>query len=42
MMFIKLLKKNEFHKYKQIQPSNINEILDLAKYVRLKLHTKSI
>ena len=39
---MKVLKKKEFQKYKQLQPSNTNEILDLAKYVRLKLHSKSI
>ena len=39
---IKFLSKNEFAKYKTIQPKNIKEIIKLNEYVRLKINSKSI
>ena len=36
----KLIKLNEFVKYKKIYPTNVKDILNLNKYVRLKLHKK--
>ena len=39
---IRFINKSEFEKYKKIQPQNVREILELNKYVRLKITTKSI
>ena len=39
---IKLLKLNEFTKYKRISPKNINEIIKLNNYVRIKINSKGI
>ena len=38
----KFLKIKEFQKYKSIKPKKIQEIIELSKYVRLKLRTLSI
>ena len=38
----KFLKIKEFEKYKSIKPKKIQEIIELSKYVRLKLRTLSI
>ncbi len=38
----KILKMREFNKYKNIQPKNIDEIVKLSNYVRLKINSKSI
>ena len=39
---LNFINKSEFNKYKKIQPLNINKILQLNKYVRLKINTKCI
>ena len=39
---IAFLNLKEFIKYKKIKPKNINEILDLNKYVRLKIRSLSV
>ncbi len=39
---MKLLKTKEFQKYKSIKPNKIQDIIELSKYVRLKLNTLSI
>ncbi len=39
---LKLLKSKEFIKYKQIKPKNIDDIIKLNNYVRLKINSKSI
>ena len=36
------IKKREFIKYKKKYPKNVNEIVKLSNYVRLKINTKSI
>ena len=41
-ILMKFVKKEEFKKYKKIYPKNIHEIVELNKYVRLKINTKSI
>ena len=38
----KLIKSKEFNKYKTILPKNVNDILNLNNYVRLKINPKSI
>ena len=38
----RIVKKKEFVKYKSYIPKNINEILSLSKFVRLKIKSKSI
>ena len=39
---IKFVKNKNFNKYKRIRPKNIREIVQLNKYVRLKINSKSI
>ncbi len=39
---IKFINKIEFKKYKKILPKNVNQILQLNKYVRLKINPNSI
>ena len=39
---IKLLKNNEFSRYKLIKPKSINDIIELNSYVRLKINPNSI
>ncbi len=39
---IKFMKKKEFQKYKIIAPKKVHEIVELNKYVRLKINPKSI
>ena len=39
---IKFINRPEFIKYKLIQPKKVKEIIDLNKYVRLKINPKSI
>ena len=39
---IKFLTNKEFKKFKYIKPKSIDEILNLNKYVRLKIHSKAI
>ncbi len=39
---IKFVKNKNFNKYKRIKPKNITEIVQLNKYVRLKINSKSI
>ena len=39
---LKIISYNEFKKYKGITPKNINDILELSKYVSLKMNTLSI
>jgi len=41
-IFTQLSKLNIFNKYKKIKPNNINEIIKLNKYVRLKIATISV
>jgi 1-deoxy-D-xylulose-5-phosphate reductoisomerase len=41
-IFTQLSKLNNFNKYKKIKPKNINEIIKLNKYVRLKIATISV
>ena len=41
-ILLKFIKNKNFNKYKRIQPKNIKEILQLNKYVRLKIGSKSI
>ena len=38
----KLIKKKEFNKYRSISPKNINDIIKLNKYVRMKINSKGI
>lgn len=38
----KILKQKRFIKYKTIKPKNANEILELAKFVRLKIRSLSV
>ena len=40
--FFKIIKSREFIKYKHINYKKIQDIIDLEKYVRLKIETKSI
>ena len=39
---IKTVKLKEFNKYKHILPTNINQIIKLSKYVRLKIQSLSV
>ena len=39
---LKIISYKEFEKYKGITPKNINDILELSKYVSLKMNTLSI
>ena len=39
---ILLLKSKEFSKYKKILPSNVSDVLNLDRYVRLKINPKSV
>jgi len=39
---ISLLKSREFIKYKKKLPSNVSDILNLDRYVRLKINPKSV
>ena len=39
---MKFIKNKEFQKYKRIRPKNIHEIVELSKYVRLKISSLSI
>ena len=39
---IEFINLKEFKKYKSISPDNINQIIDLSNYVRLKINSKSI
>ncbi len=39
---LKIVKNKNFNKYKRIKPKNIREIVQLNKYVRLKINSKSI
>jgi 1-deoxy-D-xylulose-5-phosphate reductoisomerase len=41
-IFTQLSKLNNFNKYKKIKPKNVNEIIKLNKYVRLKISTISV
>ena len=41
-IFTQLSKFNIFNKYKKIKPKNINEIIKLNKYVRLKIAAISV
>ena len=41
-IFTQLCKLNNFNKYKKIKPKNVNEIIELNKYVRLKIATISV
>ena len=38
----KLIKKKEFNKYRSISPKNINDIIKLNDYVRMKINSKGI
>ena len=38
----KLIKKKEFNKYRSISPRNINDIIKLNNYVRMKINSKGI
>ena len=38
----KLIKKKEFNKYRSISPKNINDIIKLNNYVRMKINSKGI
>ena len=38
----KLIKKKEFKKYRSISPKNINDIIKLNNYVRMKINSKGI
>ena len=42
LKLIKFINQKEFTKYKHIEPSNINEIINLSNYVRLKINSLSI
>ena len=39
---LRIVKYNDFKKYKKISPNNIKEIIELSNYVRLKINSKSI
>ena len=39
---LKLVKLNQFKKLKKIKPKNIRDIINLDKYVRFKINSKSI
>ena len=39
---IKTVKLKEFNKFKHILPTNINQIIKLSKYVRLKIQSLSV
>lgn len=39
---MKLIKLKEFNKFKKISPKNIESIMKLNEYVRLKVNSKSI
>jgi 1-deoxy-D-xylulose-5-phosphate reductoisomerase len=41
-IFTQLSKINIFNKYKKIKPNNVNKIIELNKYVRLKIATISV
>ncbi len=41
-LLLKLIKNKNFIKYKRIKPKNVKEIIELNKYVRLKINSKSI
>ena len=41
-ILLKIISHKEFKKYKGITPKNINDILQLSKYVSLKMNTLSI
>jgi 1-deoxy-D-xylulose-5-phosphate reductoisomerase len=41
-ILLKLIKTIEFKKYKYLRPRNVNEIIDLSNYVRLKIISKSV
>jgi 1-deoxy-D-xylulose-5-phosphate reductoisomerase len=41
-IFTQLSKLNKFNMYKKIKPNNVNEIIELNKYVRLKIATISV
>jgi 1-deoxy-D-xylulose 5-phosphate reductoisomerase len=41
-ILLKILKNVEFMKYKNIKPQNINEIIRLSEYVRLKIRSLHI
>ena len=41
-IFVQLNKLNEFDKYKKIKPKNLDDIVKLNKYVRLKIATMSV
>ncbi len=41
-LFFKNINKNEYKKYKKIKPKTYKDIINLDKFVRLKLNTKSL
>ena len=41
-LLLKVLNLNEFNKYSRIKPKNVKSILDLSKYVRLKINSMSV
>ncbi len=41
-ILLKLIKNKNFMKYKRIKPKNVKEIIELNKYVRFKIKSKSI
>ena len=41
-IFLKTVLSKEFIKYKYIRPKNLNEIVKLKEYVRLKINSMSI
>ncbi len=41
-ILLKILKLNEFTRYKKIKPNKISDIIKLDEYVRLKIRTKSV
>ncbi len=41
-LLLKFVKDKNFNKYKRIKPKNIRDIVQLNKYVRLKINSKSI
>ena len=41
-LFFKYLQKKEFKKFKKIKPKTYNDIINLDKFVRLKINTKSL
>ena len=39
---LKIISLNEFVKFKKISPKSVSEIINLDKYVRLKITSKSV